>query len=83
MTKKEQILKAVIELAITEGRLEELKRAKLYMNNPTYVNNRRRVLEDNSPEIKITLLVPESLRKSISVPEDIIQYLKREHLEIN
>ena len=95
MTKKDQQLKAIIELAIVEGRIEELKRSKTYLASTTYFRNRLTTLEDKAEklrdvlegkndvqEIKLTFHVPESVfrGRNNEGPQDFVQYLKKEYL---
>ena len=92
MNNKEKKLKAIIELAIVESRIDELKRGRSYSSNSTYYRNRLNVLEDKkeklqgtvegeeSEEIKLVFHVPENLVKADRSPDKVLQYLKREYL---
>ena len=97
MTLKEKLIKATIELAIVEGRIEELKRSKTYLSSSTYYRNRLIQLEDKAEklesfienggndetqEFKLTFRVPQDLFKGSSKPEEILHYLKKEWLEV-
>jgi hypothetical protein len=94
MTSKEKKIKAIVGLAVVDGRIDELKRSKYYLNGSTYYKNRLRQLEDKADNlqsivdgdedvenIKLTFRIPEEkILGSRREPEDIIQYLKREWL---
>jgi hypothetical protein len=98
MTSKEKKLKAAIELAIVGARIDELKRSRSYYINATAYRSRLTQLEEkaeklrdtlagvdrNVDEVKLVFRLPEELfsGESVREPEDIIQFLKREYLEV-
>ena len=94
MTSKERKLKAIIELAVVQGRIQELNRTKSYLTNSAYYRKRLAVLEETADklqdvldnkekkEVRLTFSLPKSVfaGKTVNEPSDIIQFLKREYL---
>jgi len=93
---KDQKVKAIVELAIIEARINELERSKTYNNSLTYYRNRlttltdkadklRNQLEgnDETEEIKLVFSIPAGgfrLNKEKPVKTDFLQFLKKEYL---
>lgn len=92
MTQKEKKLKAIIELATVEARINELERSKTYLTSSTFYRNRLRVLNEKAEqlrdiiegreaqEVRLVFHVPEVLFKGNEKPENILQYMKKEFL---
>jgi Arc/MetJ-type ribon-helix-helix transcriptional regulator len=95
MTNVEKIIKATIEKAVVEGRIDELKRAKTYTMNSSYIRTRLRKLEEkldqlndildgneegDEREVKYVFRIPAEGFKNNSKFEDILQFFKRDYL---
>lgn len=93
MTSKEKKLKAILELATVQARIDELERSKSYVSSSVYYRNRLTALQEKEEqlvniiegkeveEVKLVFRVPESLLKvGVKEPEDFVQFFKREFL---
>jgi hypothetical protein len=94
MSQKEKLIKAWVDLAVVDARIDELKRAKSYQYGNVYYNNRLRQLrakkedleaivdgDEAANELKLTFRIPEEVLCGERSPEKILQYLKTEHIE--
>ena len=85
MTSSEKKVKALVEKAVINARIDEVERFSQYCSSRTYYNNRLRTLEDKADRIEDQLDGREvsEVRLSVEVPERIFLGLKGKKSAVN